>query len=70
MFRFQRMVIVFLSSSGGTLTKSTVSKIRMHDSVVYSDLHGQDIGAFATDQKILYSCHVDPPYIGLDNSST
>ena len=36
---------------------------------VYSDLHGQDVGAFATDQRILYSCHVDPPYIGLDNAS-
>ena len=72
------MVIFFQSSSGGTLFKSTVQKFicmiqwfMFYDiGSVYSDLHGQDVGAFATDQKILYSCHVDPPYIGLDNSST
>lgn len=29
-----------------------------------SDPQGHDVGIVATNQRVSYSCHVDPPYIG------
>lgn len=48
----------------GQLTNVQNPEKGYHFLVKFRDPRGQDIGLVATDQRVSYNCHVDPPYIG------
>ncbi|MCO5578577.1 hypothetical protein L7F22_032421 [Adiantum nelumboides] len=55
---------ISVKASKGLLTNVGVSDNGYLFPVKFSDARGQDVGLVATEQRVSYSCCVDPPYLG------